>query len=52
MEEILSQKLGAKVTSVKERRLQSLWAGYGSVSSLAVQLEGNAAIQRFIVKKV
>eukprot|EP00976_Prorocentrum_cordatum_P006959 139335-Prorocentrum_minimum.AAC.4 len=49
--DLLSQKLGLKVASMKERRLQSLWAGYGSVSSLTAQLE-DGATKRFIVKKV
>ncbi|PNH09121.1 hypothetical protein TSOC_004280, partial [Tetrabaena socialis] len=40
------------IASVKARTLQSLWAGYGSVSSLQVQLKGRAQPAAFIVKDV
>lgn len=36
--ELLQPALRCPVTAVKERRLASLWAGYGSVSSLSLDL--------------
>jgi hypothetical protein len=40
------------ITSVKARTLGSLWAGYGTVTSLQVQLKGQAAPTALIVKDV
>lgn len=40
-----------EVTKVQERRLQSLWAGYGSVASLTATLKSGGT-QALIVKRV
>eukprot|EP00241_Pyramimonas_parkeae_P005453 CAMPEP_0114239462 /NCGR_PEP_ID=MMETSP0058-20121206/8480_1 /TAXON_ID=36894 /ORGANISM="Pyramimonas parkeae, CCMP726" /LENGTH=348 /DNA_ID=CAMNT_0001351659 /DNA_START=278 /DNA_END=1324 /DNA_ORIENTATION=- len=47
----VGQLLGQEVTKVQERRLQSLWAGYGSVASLTATLKSGGT-QALIVKRV
>ncbi|EFJ50549.1 hypothetical protein VOLCADRAFT_88467 [Volvox carteri f. nagariensis] len=42
----------APIASVKSRAIGSLWAGYGSVNSLQVQLKGQSSAVSLIVKDV
>ncbi|KAG2500330.1 hypothetical protein HYH03_001906 [Edaphochlamys debaryana] len=48
----LQPHLPVPIVSVKARQLQSLWAGYGSVSALTVQLQGQSRAEQLIAKEV
>jgi hypothetical protein len=48
-EELLSSAFGCRVTVVTRTRVQSLWAGYGSIDRLTV--DGDAAVPKSVIMK-
>uniref|UniRef100_A0A7S2UTP8 CHK kinase-like domain-containing protein n=1 Tax=Fibrocapsa japonica TaxID=94617 RepID=A0A7S2UTP8_9STRA len=47
--EMLSSALGEEVASIQERRIQSLWAGYGTISRLHLSPSGGTVIVKRVM---